>query len=65
MDLSKTNVMYHQLAEKKHTKIYGDTICIVDEYVYLGHFKASKVKLTDEINLKKCKMGCSSFGRLH
>ena len=64
MNLSKTKVMYNQHAAKKEVKINGETIGIVDEYVYLGQLKTSNAKLTDEIN-RRCKMAWSSFGRLH
>ena len=60
MNLSKTKVMYNQHAAKKEVKINGETIGIVDEYVYLGQLKTSNAKLTDEIN--RCKMAWSSFG---
>jgi len=45
-------------------KISGETIGIVDEYIYLGQLKTSNAKLNDEIN-KRCNMAWSSFGRLH
>jgi len=64
MNLSTTKVMYNQHAEKKEIKIHGETIHIVDEYVYLGQPKTSNTKLRDEIN-RRCKMAWSSFGRLH
>ena len=56
--------MCNQHAVKKEIKIDGETIGIVDEYVYLGQLKTSNAKLTDEIN-RRCKMAWSSFGRLH
>jgi len=64
LNLSKTKVMYNQHAAKKEIKINGETIDIVDEYVYLGQLKASNAKLADEIN-RRCKMVWSSLGRLH
>jgi len=39
MYLSKTKVMYNEHAAKKVVKINGETIGIVDEYVYLGQLK--------------------------
>jgi len=35
MNLSKTKVMYNQNAAKREIKISGESIGIVDEYVYL------------------------------
>ena len=46
MNLSKTKVMYNQHVEKKEIKIHGETIGIVDEYVYLDQPKTSNAKLT-------------------
>jgi len=37
MNLSKTQVMYNQHAAKKEVNINGETIGIVDQYVYLAH----------------------------
>ena len=44
--------LYNQQVEKKEIKIHGETIGIVDEYVYLGQLKTSNARLTDEINRK-------------
>jgi len=46
MNLSKTKVMYNQHAAKKEVKINGETIGIVDEFVYLGYLKTSNAKFT-------------------
>jgi len=64
MNLSKTKVMCNQHASKKEIKINGETIGIVDEYVYLVQLKTSNTKLMEEIN-RRCKMMWSSFERLH
>jgi len=50
MNLSKTRVIYNQHAAKREIKISGETIGVVDEYVYLGQLKTSNAKLIDEIN---------------
>jgi len=55
MNLSKTKVMYNQHAAKKKIKVNGETIGIVDEYVYLGQLETSNAKLTDEVK-RRCKM---------
>jgi len=59
INLSKTKLMYNQHAPKKEIENYGETIGIVDEYVYLGQLKTSNAKLTYEIN-RRCKMAWSS-----
>jgi len=49
MNLSKTKVKYNQHAAKSEIEISGETVGIVDEYVYLGQLKTSNAKLTDGI----------------
>jgi len=41
INLSKTKVMYNQHAAKMKVKINGETIGIVDEYIYVGQLKTS------------------------
>jgi len=47
MDLNKTKKSYTiSMLQKEVIKIIGETICIVDEYVYMGQLKTSNAKLT-------------------
>jgi len=46
--------MYNQHAAKKEILIHGETIGIVNEYVYSEQLKSTYAKLMDEIN-RKCK----------
>jgi len=63
MNLSKTKVMYNQHAAKKKILIHGETIGIINEYVYPEELKSTYAKLTDEIN-RKSKMNRKSSARL-
>jgi len=47
MNLSKTKVIYNQHVAKRKIKVSGETIGLVDEYVYLGQLKTLKFRPQD------------------